>query len=490
MKVLLAIAFVLLHLCAIRLWPVHAMMASYAFLIAAPLLGTAASLRRCWIEGFSPASGWSLAAISLLLWTVGMVSSLRVDLSLPDPSQVPGESMLLYVLYGVPITYAIATVGVDRGSHIQRGIDGMLALALGYLYFVLMFSWTSLHGSASPQATTMIVYMFDLENMFLAATTVIRYFGSGSSNERHLFRTLAIYACLYALCAAYYNHHVALGVAPDIGSYYDVLIDVPFLVFAVLAWYPLSRAAAGVQTPAALVRFVRSGSPLLLSLSVLTLSLLLLYHHQHFGLGVAGVAVAVLGYGLRSILSQVRHIETEDLLRHDHSAMAELAMRDVLTGLLNRRAFEAAIEHEWHSVQRGDQVISLVLIDIDLFKQYNDSYGHPAGDACLRLVATELQKWLRRPTDTLARYGGEEFVMILPGTTQADAYALATGLCDCICRLCLPHLASPFGQVTVSAGVACSSSVNGGRIESLIACADRALYEAKHKGRNRVEQAG
>jgi len=376
----------------------------------------------------------------------------------------------------------------------SSAIDGLLAIVLGYLYFALTFSWTTLQGALSAQSATMIVYTFDMENVFLAVTTVTRYFGSEGTSDRHLFRTLASYACVYAVCAAYYNHHVALGVAPDIGSYYDAVVDVPFLLFALVAWpspprYPLSSAAP-VRKSSLFVRFVRSGSPLLLSLSVLTLSLLLLYQRQHTNLGIAGVVVAVLGYGLRSILSQVRHIETEDLLRHDRSTLAELAMHDGLTGLLNRRAFDEAIEREWRVVQRGDQVVSLVLIDIDLFKQYNDSYGHPAGDACLKLVADELQKSLLRPADTLARYGGEEFVVILPGATLAAAGAVTSRVCERINQLGLPHLASPFGQVTVSAGVACSSSVRGGTAESLIASADRALYEAKRNGRNRVEQSG
>ena len=378
---------------------------------------------------------------------------------------------------------------MDRSNGVQRSIDGLLAIVLGYLYFALTFSWTMLQGAVSAQSATMIAYTFDLENAFLAVTTLIRYFGSEGTSDRHLFRTLASYACLYAVCAAYYNHHVALGVAPDIGSYYDVIIDAPFLLFAVVAWRS-SPAVVVEGKPSLFVRFVHSGSPLLLSLSVLTLSLLLLYQRQHINLGIIGVVVAVLGYGLRSILSQVRHIETEDLLRHDRSTLAELAMHDGLTGLLNRRAFDEAIEREWRIVQRGDQVISLILIDIDLFKQYNDSYGHPAGDACLKLVADELQNSLLRPADTLARYGGEEFVVILPGATLAAASAVTNRLCERINQLGLPHLASPFGQVTVSAGVACSSSARGVTAESLVASADRALYDAKRNGRNRVEQAG
>ena len=486
MMVLLAIGFLLLHAVLILALPAHAMAASYAFLVAAPLLASCIATRRGLIAGISPARGWSPVALSLLLWTLGMVSSLRLDL-LGNTNEAPGESMLLYILYGVPISYVAATVGLESGSYVQRGVDAVLAISLGYLYFALMFSWTTLQGASSPQSAQMIATMFDVENGFLAVTTTVRFFAAETPKQRHLFAALASYTCLYGISAAYYNHHVALDVAPDIGSLYDLLIDIPFLVFAVVAWRMPSRITRAPSPPIGLVRFVRSGSPLLLALSVLAIALLLL--RPRFDLGVAGVIVAVLGYGLRSILSQVKQSEAEDRLRNNQTMLAELAMRDSLTGIPNRRAFEEAFEREWRLALRTQQAMSLLLIDIDLFKQYNDRYGHLAGDACLRDVAVVLHEAVQRPSDLLARYGGEEFVLILPGTPLSGAREVATRLCKRVRQLNISHDDSPIRRVTVSVGVASMVPAEGAMQEELIAAADRALYEAKRRGRNRVEHA-
>jgi diguanylate cyclase (GGDEF)-like protein len=485
MTVLFAIAFVLLHAALVWLVPAHAMVLSYGFLVTAPVIALACAIRRSAITGFALERGWSLAAASLLLWTFGMISSLRQDLFLANNNAAPGESMLFYVLYGVPIFYAVATIGVDAASWIQRMVDAALVIILGYLYFALMFSWINLHGADSPLGAQTIAGMFDVENGFLAASTTIRFFAADTVERRHLFGTLAVFTFLYAVIAAYYNHHVALDVAPNIGNLYDPLVDIPFMLFAVLAWLGPTRISQALNPSIGLVRFVRSGSPLLLALAVLVVALLLL--RPHFGLGVAGIVAAVLGYGLRSILSQVHQSKTEDDLRSDRSMFAEMAMRDGLTGVPNRRAFEEALDREWRLALRSRRSIALLLVDIDLFKQYNDRYGHLAGDACLRQVANVLQKTLRRPADMLARYGGEEFVLILPNTPGAGAHKVASRLCKQISQLDIPHEDSAAHCVTISVGVAGITPEDGIEPNELISGADRALYEAKRKGRNRVE---
>jgi diguanylate cyclase (GGDEF)-like protein len=486
MMVLLAIGFILLHVVLVLLVPAHAMVVSYAFLIAAPLLASAFAIRRCMIEGFASNQGWILAALSLILWTLGMVCSLRQDIFLSNSNQVPGDSMLLYILFGVPISYATAVVGVYSPSYMQRGIDAVMAISLGCLYFALMFSWITLQGSSSILSTRMVALMFDVENAFLVAATLIRFFAADMLRQRHFFGSLAGFTCLYGISAAYYNHHVAMDVAPDIGSAYDAIIDVAFLAFVLMTLREPSRIPKAINPSPALVRFVRIGSPLLLSLSVLTIALLLL--RTRFNLGVAGILIAVLGYGLRSILSQVRQIETADELRSDRTALVELALRDGLTGVGNRRAFEEALEREWRVALRTQQSISLLLVDIDFFKQYNDSYGHLAGDTCIREIAAALQASLQRPADLVARYGGEEFAVILPGTSSSGAREVATRVCKLVRELNILHDSGPHGRVTVSVGASTVTPSEGVLPHELVAATDRALYDAKRNGRNRVEQ--
>jgi diguanylate cyclase (GGDEF)-like protein len=170
-----------------------------------------------------------------------------------------------------------------------------------------------------------------------------------------------------------------------------------------------------------------------------------------------------------------------------NAQLAELAERDDLTGMLNRRAFDQRFQEIMLQGRRYGRPVSVLLFDVDYFKAYNDQYGHPAGDECLRQVAASLSKAIRRPGDVLARYGGEEFIAVLPDTSNEGAQDVANAARQEVERLMMPHAANPQSVVTVSGGVASanweSSQVLPGE---LIEQADKALYRAKHQGRNRV----
>jgi diguanylate cyclase (GGDEF)-like protein len=166
------------------------------------------------------------------------------------------------------------------------------------------------------------------------------------------------------------------------------------------------------------------------------------------------------------------------------------AMQDVLTGLGNRRIFEETIQFEFCRAARSREPISIILIDIDHFKDYNDCYGHLAGDECLRSIAHAIRGCIRRAGDLVARYGGEEFIVVLPGLDTADALALARTMKRAVHNSALPHARSARRIVTFSAGVA--SSVprrNAGGWQTLVGAADAALYAAKNNGRDRIETA-
>ncbi|SDF66847.1 GGDEF domain-containing protein [Terriglobus roseus] len=171
--------------------------------------------------------------------------------------------------------------------------------------------------------------------------------------------------------------------------------------------------------------------------------------------------------------------------------LQRLAMTDGLTELPNRRAFDEALEREWRRVLREGTQASLLLLDVDHFKGFNDEYGHVAGDDCLRAVAHAVRAVTKRPADMVARYGGEELAVILPGTDLQGALHMA-GLVRCAVEsLDIAHATNEEGQgrVTVSIGVATALSRDGGRMkmpESLLMAADSALYKAKLHGRNRV----
>ncbi|HJW27241.1 MAG TPA: bacteriohemerythrin [Rhodocyclaceae bacterium] len=170
----------------------------------------------------------------------------------------------------------------------------------------------------------------------------------------------------------------------------------------------------------------------------------------------------------------------------------EMASRtDGLLGIANRMHFNERIQAEWKRARRERQSLALLMIDVDFFKRYNDTYGHLQGDACLRSVARTAAGALRRPADLMARYGGEEIVALLPNTDLPGALQVAADIQARLAGLAIPHSASDVAeQVTVSIGVAAMAPARDNAPEELIAAADAALYEAKRGGRNRIRAAG
>lgn len=166
-------------------------------------------------------------------------------------------------------------------------------------------------------------------------------------------------------------------------------------------------------------------------------------------------------------------------------ALERLAMYDGLTGIANRRCFDQTLRNEWEQARRTLGNLSLLLVDVDNFKQYNDTYGHLAGDECLKRVAIALSGHVRA-YDMVARYGGEEFAFILPNETLSGAQTVAERVRVAVERSVPADLALPGGQTTVSIGAAACDAARIASPEELVACADAALYRAKKEGRNRV----
>jgi two-component system chemotaxis family response regulator WspR len=163
---------------------------------------------------------------------------------------------------------------------------------------------------------------------------------------------------------------------------------------------------------------------------------------------------------------------------------------DGLTGIANRRQFDKTLDQEWQRALRNCTELSLIMIDIDYFKLFNDTYGHQAGDDCLKSVALALARIVHRPSDIVARYGGEEFAVILPETDTEGTLRVAEKMREAVTRLNLRHDASKVSdKITLSIGVASMSPRGSDNPDILLAAADDALYRAKHAGRNRVEVA-
>jgi len=207
--------------------------------------------------------------------------------------------------------------------------------------------------------------------------------------------------------------------------------------------------------------------------------------------------IARVRYHSQAYINQLERDEAFQALEKSRAQLAEANRRlqklssiDVLTGIANRRSFDETLKKEWNRTIRSEQPISLIMLDIDSFKLYNDHYGHQGGDDCLKKVAQGLASTLHRDTDFLARYGGEEFSVILPDTDLNGAVKVAEEMRQAIKALRIEHAKSKVcDTVSISIGVSAIVPQQGTEPEVLIAAADQALYKAKEDGRDRVQSA-
>jgi len=210
------------------------------------------------------------------------------------------------------------------------------------------------------------------------------------------------------------------------------------------------------------------------------------------------LTLSMIGIGFAVLISelQARERELERRVRErtrelerSNRRLTAMNATDGLTGIANRRHFDETLAAEWSRARRNGQQLTLAMLDVDHFKQYNDHYGHQAGDNVLRQVAAELTRRMRRAGDMVARYGGEEFAIISQAGGEEHALAMADQICQAIAGLKLTHPHSPFGVLTVSLGVAVTTPGDQDSIVDFLKTADTALYRAKQLGRNRVELA-
>ncbi|WDS37912.1 GGDEF domain-containing protein [Pseudoxanthomonas sp.] len=462
----LPLLYLLCHALALALFPDRAELLSFVFLVGAPLLAAGVCLWRC--RHSDMALAWLALGLGLLLWAGGMTANMIDSVFLDNAATTPGLSLLLYVLYGVPLIFALASPA--RETWQVRALDGLVAAVLGGLFFVHTFSFAGADG-ADAGGEGNLVMMFDVENGFIALFSLARFLASRTPASRGFYRAQSVYAFVYLGVAGYINH-----VEPQdagFGSYVDLVIDVPFLLLASLAVY-FPKGTTHVPVARGVVTMVRAASPLMLPMSLLVVSALITGRHPR--LAIAGFVIATLGYGMRSVVIQLRTMAERDQLD-------ALARVDKVTGLANRRAFDDALQREWNRARRSGEPLSLLMIDIDHFKQLNDAFGHQAGDTRLREVARALADATTRALDVVARYGGEEFAVILPATHARDAQHLAEATRQAIQAL---QLAAAEGHVTVSIGASAVEHIASDDPSALLAAADAALYDAKRAGRNRV----
>lgn len=273
-----------------------------------------------------------------------------------------------------------------------------------------------------------------------------------------------------------------------------LLANMAMVVLLVLPLYPYYRTLSlyyvAMFAVVPLIRMDLGRSLLVLALPSVVLGVGVLWPDPR-ATGPLTSAINLAGMALLSLVGchylyaeRVRDLLQRDIISRQQAELGKQALTDELTGLPNRRSLNASLDREWRRAVRTDSDLAAIMLDIDMFKAYNDAKGHAAGDACLRQVAACLAECLLRPGDMVARYGGEEFTVVLPGVDGAGALTVAERIRRAVAALGLPHDGSPHGRLTVSLGVAERLRTGHDTPQALLVRADAALYAAKASGRN------
>lgn len=410
------------------------------------LAATTAGLRRFWLASGSVAMGvgiWSMHYLGMLA------------LKLPVPVFYFWPTVLLSLLLAIAAsTVALSVVSRQRLTAPRLLVGGLLMGAgIGAMHYT---------GMAAMRSSAMDQY-----NPWIVALSVIAAAG---------FSWLALWIA-FASRRAEQNQtgmRIAGGVVMGLGiaaMHYIAMVGVRFTYSAM----PFSMSGTiRVDTLGEAVIAVATGLILL----------------------VAFVTAALDKWRFRDLQkahaelmqAQAALLESQKELREANAMLNELSVRDGLTGLYNRRHFDAALDTELRRAARNLKPISLLMIDIDCFKALNDNYGHQRGDDCLRKVARVLKDYPRRGYDVVARYGGEEFVFLLPDSAAGTAQAAAESIRLAVHALKIENHGSTVDDVvTVSIGICCENPYIGDKSEGFLRKADVALYAAKRLGKNRVE---
>lgn len=487
--VLLAALFLGLQAACIRLFAAHAMAVSYPFMVLGPWFALLFCWRRGRIQAVRTRVLWTLLCVGLVIWAAGILFAAWEDLFQRNTLTIAYFSDFLFFVYGMPLLLAISSPTQTEQSSLFVWLDVLQALMTALLAYVTIFEvvpFTHLNGHTLSLPRLLITY--NVESFSLAGAASLRLLAyTNDGEERRFYQVLCSYLWVYAICTCVYNHITV--VTNEHTGLYDLLTTFPFMLLALASVFLFDRREDAVQSfhKRPLTLFIDNASPIFYTLALLALGAGLV--QQHFYIGMSGIVTALAIYGVRATVLQSRYMQAQHDLQDARDKMEEMSLTDSLTGVANRRCFDRTLEVEWRRAVRRRSPLSLMMVDVDYFKNLNDKYGHPYGDDCLMRISEALQAALPRSADLLARYGGEEFGVILSATDGRGASTVAQRMQEFVRSLQLRNETPIGGCVTISIGVATYEFPHEGTSTTLIEAADSALYLAKRNGRDRIEYA-
>ena len=417
-------------------------------------------------------SFWRLTAAAYSLWLIAQGLSVYNDLAAsPFVSWI---NNLLFCFWFVPLAMAMFLDPEHEAGHLDAlialdFIQAVLVCVAAYLYFFY------LPKSEIPNELAHSVWTpYFAGYAFVAGAFVVRAAVTRSRDSRVLFGRMGIFLAFSGCVDALYFYGPGRGMGT--GAWFDLLWSVLLVVPMIIAitWKQAEAPEIQLDPPRREKRVYTEIFFLLYPLMVLFMSLRIA--RERLGLAAAVVFLSFVCSSTRLLVTQHRLVQLKDALRRE-------ASRDGLTGLWNRKAIFEILDRELLRAERDRQPVALIMIDVDHFKAINDSRGHVAGDAVLRIIASGIAAVVR-PYDSVGRYGGEEFLIVAPGCGLTEAAELAERVRSHVAG-CNIMVGGSSVSVSLSLGVAAGQT--GADAEKLLQAADAALYQAKKAGRNRVE---
>ncbi len=342
---------------------------------------------------------WNFAAIGLVFWTVGQLAY-TYEGSAPKGA-LPSD--FYFFLCGIPLLLSISSSREDHEYTSLLVLDSLQAILAVYLAYVQLFAQGQLTGPAGSLHSGNLGSAYFGEDLALMVASALRLLGR-PRGELKLFYWL-LFGFLTSFFLAFqgpliFEHSTNIAVT---GAWLDVVYDLPFLLFTMaIMRAPRHTQEQSIADTNSLALLMDNCSPILFTLAVLGMGASIA--RQHFKLGIASIAIALVIYCFRAAILQSAYMRTQveltasrEALRDANERLQQLSFLDALTGIPNRRQFDAALPKEWERAIRFRTPLTLLMIDIDFFKKLNDRYGHPYGDQCLASVAAALKGCLRRP---------------------------------------------------------------------------------------------
>ncbi|GGA46105.1 GGDEF domain-containing protein [Dyella nitratireducens] len=426
---------------------------------------------------------WLLMSLALAM-QVFWVGTNVLAATLGDKSgYLAALATVLSSLYVIPCMFMVTRSFAADEARTMAVLDLVLSCMVAvqlYLFFTKLLSGPL---ASDPASIYVVIYLADAIDFSLSAMAILRLLGARSFRWRYFYYAASVHLLVNATVAAIYNRIEMHGLPWWAGS----LIDIPHALVVLVAVRQPPRWLRAYHPSLAVSQTITSFAPIIMTMVVVMLSIST--SRVSLAPSLLAGSAAVLFYGLRMAFIQSRHLDRQRAVDLSTWRLEQQVGRDPLTGIANRAMLDTRLREVLEEGRRTASYCSVLMIDIDFFKQYNDSLGHIAGDACLVQVACALSSSRVRANDVVARYGGEEFAVVLADTTAEAAQDVACRLIEAIGRLQIVHPNCPSGYITVSIGIATQAAQTPVDSVAILDEADRALYRAKSQGRNRYELA-